>query len=240
MNAAAANAQPITGVIVLATEVCVLESKPEGGGEGGGASGDREFYDTQQSARVRASDPKHLVGEHIKVGDEMGVVTAVVAKVGSSTLHTIDFGGRVENVHLAKRVGGPGTKFYVARDLKADAKVDGTESHQEGGKGSKTKQACDAVEDEFGEGDDVSGLDTADAAGAASGLAGVPEGGKDAAVKAMAAAAEASHRISGMMESFVHFIMVPPPALSTVCRSNHLLHVTGELHNFLNSGGHVA
>jgi hypothetical protein len=63
---------------------------------------------------VRAKDSKALVGQTIEIGGETGVVKAVVAKTGSSTLHTIEFAdGRVEDIHLAKRTGGTGVAFHV-------------------------------------------------------------------------------------------------------------------------------
>jgi hypothetical protein len=75
----------------------------------------RRFFDTQQSVGLRAADPNALVGKTIEVGGETGVVKAVVANTGGSTLHTVDFGGgKVETIHLAKRAGGKGAKFHVA------------------------------------------------------------------------------------------------------------------------------
>jgi hypothetical protein len=75
----------------------------------------RGFFDTQQSAGLRAADPSALVGKAIEVGGRTGVVRAVVAKAGSSTLHTVDFGGgRAETIQLAKRAGGKGAKFHLA------------------------------------------------------------------------------------------------------------------------------
>ena len=77
----------------------------------------RGFFDTQQSAGVRAADPKALVGKTIEVDGNMGAVKAVVGKADGSTLHTVEFGsGKVENIHLAKRAGGKGTKFHIAVD----------------------------------------------------------------------------------------------------------------------------
>ena len=77
----------------------------------------RGFFDTQHSAGVRAADPKALVGKTIEVDGNMGAVKAVVGKAGGSTLHTVEFGsGKVENIHLAKRAGGKGTKFHIAAD----------------------------------------------------------------------------------------------------------------------------
>jgi hypothetical protein len=74
----------------------------------------RGFFDTQQSAGVRAADPKALVGKTIEVDGNLGAVKAVVGKAGGSTLHTVEFGsGKVENIHLAKRAGGKGTKFHI-------------------------------------------------------------------------------------------------------------------------------
>jgi hypothetical protein len=76
---------------------------------------DRRFFDTQQSVGLRAADPNALVGRTIEVGGEKGVVKAVVANTGGSTLHTVDFGGgKVETIHLAKRAGGKGAKFHIA------------------------------------------------------------------------------------------------------------------------------
>jgi hypothetical protein len=76
---------------------------------------DRRFFDTQQSVGLRAADPNALVGKTIEVGGETGVVKAVVANTGGSTLHTVDFGGgNAETIHLAKRPGGQGAKFHIA------------------------------------------------------------------------------------------------------------------------------
>jgi hypothetical protein len=80
-----------------------------------GALPARSFFNTQQSACMRAADPKALVGQTIEVGVKTGVVKAVVAKAGGSSLHTVEFdSGRVANIHLAKRPGGKGAKFHVA------------------------------------------------------------------------------------------------------------------------------
>jgi hypothetical protein len=82
----------------------------------------RGFFDTQQSTGLRAADSSALVGKAIEVGGRTGVVRAVVAKAGSSTLHTVDFGGgRAETVQLAKRAGGKGAKFHLAGEGGAGA-----------------------------------------------------------------------------------------------------------------------
>jgi hypothetical protein len=76
---------------------------------------DRVFFDTHQSADVRAADPKALVGRTIEVDGSLGTVKAMVVKAGGSTLHTVEFGsGEVRNIHLTKQAGGKGTKFHIA------------------------------------------------------------------------------------------------------------------------------
>ena len=66
---------------------------------------------------MRAADSKALIGQTIEVGAETGVVKAVVAKAGGSTLHTVEFGsGPVANIHLAKLPGGKGAKFHAASE----------------------------------------------------------------------------------------------------------------------------
>jgi hypothetical protein len=99
----------------------LTRSPHNGEGSAGGATAaaavqdDRRFFDTQQSAALRAADSSALVGKAIEVGGRTGVVRAVVAKVGSSTLHTVDFGGgRTEAIRLAKSAGGKGVKFHIA------------------------------------------------------------------------------------------------------------------------------
>ena len=56
-----------------------------------GALPPRSFFDTQQSADMRTADSKALVGQTIEVGAETGVVKAVAAKAGGSTLHKVEF-----------------------------------------------------------------------------------------------------------------------------------------------------
>jgi hypothetical protein len=98
---------------------------------------DRRLFDTQQSAGLRAADPSALVGKTIEVGGEKGVVKAVVAKTGGSTLHTVDFGGgKVETIHLAKRAGGKGAKFHIAGE------GEGAASGPLGGSGSISYHAA--------------------------------------------------------------------------------------------------
>ena len=74
----------------------------------------RSVFSTEQSTDLRSARPTALVGRTIEVGGETGIVTGLLKKRGGATLHKVAFtGGRVENIHLAKCVGGKGVAFHV-------------------------------------------------------------------------------------------------------------------------------
>jgi hypothetical protein len=107
--------EPRAEILSRSSQSCQPGERTEASNSSGAAL--RSFFDTADSAQMRASDPNGLVGKVIQVKGETGTVTHVVSKVGSSTLHTVTFdSGRVENVRLAKRRGGKGVAFYVAEE----------------------------------------------------------------------------------------------------------------------------
>ena len=66
----------------------------------------RDVFSTVQSAALRTT-PADLVGKTLEMNGETCVVTGVVAKIGSSTRHKVEFSdGRVETILLAKAPGG--------------------------------------------------------------------------------------------------------------------------------------
>jgi hypothetical protein len=88
---------------------------------GADAAGTRGRRDTRQSAELRASNPKGLVGLTIEVLGKVGVVQSVVEKRGSSTLHRVEFeGGEVQEIRLRKDKGGgggKGAKFNILAEV---------------------------------------------------------------------------------------------------------------------------